>query len=277
MQPAVAIVAQGAMGAGVAERLTSNGVKVLTDLAGRSAASVKRAKAANMTAVPVERLADADLFLSILPPGDALPLAKTMAEVFANVARKPLYVDCNAVNPDTIETMAAVFEAVRVPFADGGIIGGPPKPGAPGPTFYLSGEHAKDAAVLQDYGIQCRVIDGPVGAASALKMSYGGITKGLTAIGSIMMLAAAQGGTAQALLDELKTSQPQLFEWLARQIPSMIPKAGRWVDEMQEVAGFVSRVPGGNTAYLAIAKLYRHIESDAELAERLQDILSKTA
>lgn len=48
MIPTVAIVAPGSMGAGVARRLTDHNVKVLTSLAGRSAASAKRADAAVM-------------------------------------------------------------------------------------------------------------------------------------------------------------------------------------------------------------------------------------
>ena len=35
-----------------------------------------------------------------------------------------------------------------------------------------------------------RLLDGPLTAASALKMSYAGITKGFTALGAAMMLAA---------------------------------------------------------------------------------------
>ena len=46
--PVVAIIAPGGMGAATAARLTHHGVRVLTDLEGRSAASVARAKAAGM-------------------------------------------------------------------------------------------------------------------------------------------------------------------------------------------------------------------------------------
>ena len=55
---------------------------------------------------------------------------------------------------------------------------------------------------------------GPIGAASAMKMSYAGITKGFTALGAAMMLAASRAGTAEALKAELSASQPALFGWL---------------------------------------------------------------
>src|SRR5689334_22084687 len=95
----VAIVAAGAMGSGVARRLSENGVAVLTSLAGRSEASVARARAAGMRAVDDAHLMQADLFLSIVPPGESRALAERFAPHFAASNRRPVFVDCNAVSP----------------------------------------------------------------------------------------------------------------------------------------------------------------------------------
>ena len=70
-------------------------------------------------------------------------------------------------------------------------------------------------------------------------MSYAGITKGFTALGAAMMLAATRGGSAEALKAELAESQPALLGYLSRQVPSMYGKAYRWVAELEEIAGFV--------------------------------------
>jgi len=51
-----------------------------------------------------------------------------------------------------------------------------------------------------------RVLKGPPAAASALKMSYAGITKATQAIAAAMMLTAIRGGSAPALFDELSFS-----------------------------------------------------------------------
>ena len=101
MNPTVAVVAQGAMGAGVGGRLAERGLHVITSLAGRSEASVQRAKAAGMTAASDQECAQADFFLSICPPSDALSLAEKMAKLIAPSNKKPVYVDCNAVSPPT--------------------------------------------------------------------------------------------------------------------------------------------------------------------------------
>ena len=79
MTPIVALIAPGNMGSGVAQRLTENNVRVLTSLTGRSEASAKRARAAGMTAVTDAQLTEADFLMSIVPPGDALGLAKRLA------------------------------------------------------------------------------------------------------------------------------------------------------------------------------------------------------
>lgn len=93
-----------------------------------------------------------------------------------------------------------IVEATGAPFVDGAIIGAPSSP-----KFYMSGAQAAQTDVLNRLGLV--VLLGPVGAASALKMSYAGITKGLTALGSAMSLAAMRNGADKALYDELAESR----------------------------------------------------------------------
>jgi 3-hydroxyisobutyrate dehydrogenase-like beta-hydroxyacid dehydrogenase len=268
MNPVVAVIAPGAMGAGTGARLVQNGLTVLTSLRGRSEASVARAHAAGMRDASDDEIASADLFLSVLPPGEALALAERFAPKLKASNRKPVYVECNAVSPPTVECIAAAIAPTGCPFVDAGIIGGPPKGGYDGPTFYASGPQAPRFAALRDFGLDIRVLGGPLTAASALKMSYGGITKGITAVAAAMLLAATRGGSADALFAELKESQPQLLAWFARQIPPMPPKAYRWVAEMEEVSGFAGENPAAKDMYAAIARFYEHIAKDINGAQQ---------
>ncbi|MEX0590535.1 MAG: NAD(P)-binding domain-containing protein, partial [Xanthobacteraceae bacterium] len=127
MTPVVAIIAPGNMGAAVGGRLTANGLTVLTSLANRGPESTARAAAAGLKAVSDAEITPADFLLSIVPPKEALALAERLAPALAAANRKPIYVDCNAVSPDTAKRIAAVIEATGAPFVDGGIIGGPPR------------------------------------------------------------------------------------------------------------------------------------------------------
>jgi 3-hydroxyisobutyrate dehydrogenase-like beta-hydroxyacid dehydrogenase len=258
MKPTIAVVAQGAMGSAVGGRLVEHGLTVLTSLAGRSAASAKRAQAAGLETVSDQATAAADLFLSIVPPGDALALAERLAPHLTG--KSCVYVDCNAVSPKTKQAIAAVIAKTGCPFIDVGIVGGPPKPGY-GPAFYASGEAAARLAPLGQYGLDVRVMEGPVGAAAALKMSYAGITKGLTAIGAAMMLAATRAGAGPALRHELALSQPALLAWLSRQLPASYAKAYRWVAEMEEIAEFAGDAPT-HAMYDAVAEFYVDLAKD---------------
>jgi L-threonate 2-dehydrogenase len=262
MKPNVAIIAPGQMGSAVAKRLTDNGLSVVTCLEGRSRDSVTRAVLASMSPISLDQLAAADIFLSIVPPGEAEGLAQRLAPVLARAPKKPIYVDCNAVSPQTVEAIAAIVESTGAPFVDAGIIGGPPKPGEPGPVFYLSGEKAGGVTALGEFGLTCKLLDGPVSAASALKMSYGGITKGLTALASAMILAATRAGMADALRRELGDSQPMLLAWFERQIPSMFGKAYRWVAEMEEITEFVAADEAAQEIFIGNAHLYERLAAD---------------
>lgn len=262
MPPIVAVIAPGMMGSAVAKRLSTAGLEIRTLLAGRSAESRERAAAAGMRDVAPGQVADADFILSIVPPGQALGLAERLAPALRAASRKPIYVDCNAVSPETVLRVAHVVRETGAGFVDGGIIGPPPEPDSSRTRIYLSGPDAGKVALLERYGLSMPIQPGPVGAASAMKMSYAGITKGFTALGATMMLAAMRAGTADALVAEMSVSQPQLLKWLTTQMPRMHGKAYRWVAEMQEIAAFVGADRPGAGLYEAAANLYEVIAAD---------------
>jgi len=263
MNPTVAVVAQGAMGAGVGARLVERGLHVITSLAGRSEASARRAKAAGMVAVSDQECAQADFFLSICPPSDARALAEKMAALIAPGSKKPIYVDCNAVSPPTKVVIGNVILKAGSPFVDVGIIGLPPKEGY-SPFLHASGPDAAKFGALNEFGIKVNVIEGPIGAASALKMSYAGITKGTTAVGSMMMLAAIRAGVADKLRGELERSHPAFVANFQRAVPDMFDKAYRFVGEMEEIADFVGEDKQARLMYQAIADFYTRIAADHE-------------
>ncbi|CCM00841.1 uncharacterized protein FIBRA_02883 [Fibroporia radiculosa] len=274
-QPTLAVVAAGAMGAAVARRFTTAGCTVLTILDGRSAATRARAAAAGMQDVSMRELVTRSQWvLSILPPSDALAFATSYRDARVASVRKGstspsrvAFADCNAVSPETVKQIAKLFTDSPIGFVDAGIIGGPPRDGYD-PVFYASAEpEASDLldefVGLSKWGIKVSPLRGEgagVGDASALKMSYAGISKGITGLCATMILAAhsSSPATAQALLHELHTSQPLILQRLARGIPDMLPKAYRWVGEMEEISAFVG--DGEGQIHQGLARLYERIE-----------------
>jgi L-threonate 2-dehydrogenase len=260
----VAIIAPGAMGSAIGQRLRQNGARVLTALKGRSAASIARANLAEMEDVDARALVErSDVFLSIVPPAEARAVAEAFASQIGNAATSPLYVDCNAVSVAEVERIAAIVEDSGGRFVDGSIIGAPPRESEPGPTFYLSGPHARELRPLT--GLVIQWLDGPVGAATALKLSYAGITKGLTAIAAAMILAAERAGAGDGLRSELEASQPRLLQRFRQSIPDMYPKAYRWVEEMRAISEFIGAAFPESQVYDGAAALFERLaREDAE-------------
>jgi 3-hydroxyisobutyrate dehydrogenase-like beta-hydroxyacid dehydrogenase len=192
----VAVIGAGEMGAAVARRMRECGARVMTPLKGRSAASVERVKRAGIEVIDDDAMLanEADFVLSIVPPGVAVEVAHRYRDVLQQSARNPFFVECNAIAPATTREIEKILGGIRV--IDAGIIGGPPAAGTQdplkGPRFYASGEFAPELMRLSKYGLDIAVLDGPVGAASALKLAYAGMTKGFTAIATAMLNAASR-------------------------------------------------------------------------------------
>jgi 3-hydroxyisobutyrate dehydrogenase-like beta-hydroxyacid dehydrogenase len=267
MQTTVVVIAMGEMGAGIAKRLTSRGAQVRTSLKDRGEGSARRAREAGVEIFDDERaLVDgADFILSVVPPAAARALAERLAPALQAVVRKPIYVDCNAVSPATVQAVAATLAPTGCAFADCGILGFPPKENDAGPRIYLSGPAAAQVAGLTRFGLDLRVLDERIGSASALKCSYAALGKGLTALGSLLILGAQRSGVDAALRNELATYQPQILAWLRRMVPDMYGKSYRWVAEMEEIAAFLDATPGGGATYRGIARLFEWM---AEAAPR---------
>lgn len=260
----IGVVAMGEMGAGIARRLHERGAEVLSVLAGRGAASIERARQAGARDVDDAGLvAHADIILSVVPPSTAGELAARLLPLIeAKSGEKPSYIDCNAIAPQTLHTIAGPFIERGLPFIDASIIGAPPRAEDDSPRLYMSGPIVGEAETLKALGLDTRVISEALGDASTLKMAYAGITKGFQALGTAMALGAARNGAAASFLAELSTSQPQLHAWLRRQLPGMYAKAYRWDGEMREIARFLEPEDGASRMLAGAAELYRHVAED---------------
>jgi putative dehydrogenase len=169
-------------------------------------------------------------------------------------------VDCNAVSPDTAKRIGEVLAGTGVDYVDGGIIGSPPREGHT-PRLYVSGDKASAVEVLNQYGLDVRAVGGGIGAASALKLSYAGINKGLVGLGVAMVLAARRAGVEDAFLKELSESQRAVLAQLVRSVPDMFSKAERWAPEMEEIASYLGE-RGEAETFHGFAGLFERLAAD---------------
>ena len=110
-QKTIAMLHPGEMGAAVGACLVSAGHRVVWASAGRSASTRVRAAAAGLEDLGTlaRAVEEAEFVFSICPPHGALDLAEEIAELGFD----GLYVDGNAISPDTAREVGARVEAAH--------------------------------------------------------------------------------------------------------------------------------------------------------------------
>jgi 3-hydroxyisobutyrate dehydrogenase-like beta-hydroxyacid dehydrogenase len=274
----IGVLSPGDMGQGVAGRLKATGREVYTALEGRSARTATLTKEAGLVDAGSVRsvVETCDAVFSVLNPGAALDKAREVAQAIRETKKKILYVDCNAIAPQTVKEIESLIAEAGGVFIDGGIIGPPPR-GKAKTKLYISGPQASLLTEIEDEQLRIRVVGERTGDASAVKMCYASMTKGAMALGMELLIAARKLGVEQALEAEMKESQGDMLEWVLSRSVSMPPKAHRWVPEMNEIAktfegvGLTPRILLGAAdmyEFIATTPLGRESPEDARKAGR---------
>ena len=235
--PTIAILMPGDMGHAVGRALREHGHDVVTALHGRSAHSKGMAAKAGIRDVgTLHSVVDsADLILSILPPAAALDLAQAVASEMKSLGKTPVYVDCNAVSPETTKAAGAKIHEAGATFVDAGIIGLAPGHGG-GPRFYVSGPEHRQLLSLDGKGFQVIGMGEEIGQASAIKMAYAALTKGPWTLHTAVLMAAERLGVTEDLLAEFEGSQSAALSAMRARVPFLPADSARWVGEMEEIA-----------------------------------------
>ncbi len=233
----IAILMPGDMGHAVGRALKEHGFEVVCALEGRGEHTQILAGAAGLRDVDTLRnvVEVADLILSILPPAAAVQQAERVAREMNDLGKRPIYVDCNAISPETAKNVAAVIEGANGVFIDAGIIGLAPGKGA-GPRFYVSGPDVGAMLDLDGKGFRVLKSGDNIGEASALKMTYAGLTKGTWTLQTAVLLAAQKLGVIDTLLEEFEFSQSGPLDAMRARVPFLPADSARWVGEMEEIA-----------------------------------------
>lgn len=267
MPNTVGILSPGDMGHTVGDVLRQNGLRVITCLQGRSQRTQQLAEKAGIQDVPTypQLVTEADLILSIMVPAQAMSAASAVADALQQVDTPLTYADCNAIAPQTVRKLGEVITAAGGTFADASIIGPPPR--NPGATrFYASGPDLSLFSELSNHGLDVRPLSDEIGHASAIKMCYASLTKGLTALCTELLTAAQVLGVSEALTAEFQLSQSALFKRMEKGLPGMPPKARRWIGEMEEISATFAHVGLTPNILTGAADMYRFV-GDTHLAD----------
>ena len=233
----IGILSIGEMGFHWAKLLKSHGVEVFTYDRDRAEVSRKRAQNAGVVSLPSlpELVHDADLVVSIVVPSAAKKVAESVAAAAREAGRSGvLFLDANAISPMTAEEIAAVVAPAGVNFIDGCIIGSAAKMGK-GTIVYVSGPEAEKLRALEAFAIPIKVLGSHTSQASAFKIVYAGLTKGLQGLFCELFMGARRFGLLEELRAQWEESFPGLIDKVATSIVGLRIHAGRRAEEMDEL------------------------------------------
>ena len=254
------------MGAAVGRVLAAAGSSVVTTIEGRSARTRRLAQGIELLPALEDVIAASRIVFSIVPPGAALDVAGAIAGAAWRTGARPVVADLNAIAPATMAAVEERLVGVGLPVVDGSISGPPPR--IPGTTvIYLAGAHAARIAELDPAGVEFRIVGEQIGMASAVKMSTASFYKGQTAIFAQALRSAQANGVLEVVLDDLRRHYPELAADAPLLVQRMAAKSGRYVPEMEEIAGAQERAGLSPELFQAFANLYRRM-SESDLAAR---------
>jgi len=233
--------------------------EVLWASEGRSEATALRAEAAGFrdASSVVELVAASDIVFSVCPPA----IAEDVGVQVASAGFDGLYVEANAITPGRAERIAASLPRC----VDGSVIA------RSGLNLYLSGDQtdvAQVAEIFRGSEVNAIPLEGGIGAASALKMAFGGWNKIGMALTAQAYAIARAYGVEEALAGEGVA---------ADRLVGVGPRAWRWAPEMEEVAdactslGLPDGIPRGAAELFS---RWEHRRDQPTDVERLLDDLT---
>jgi 3-hydroxyisobutyrate dehydrogenase-like beta-hydroxyacid dehydrogenase len=182
-----------------------------------------------------DALKDASAIICVVTADQALPATQTCARLLTKGA---LWLDCNSVAPDTKRAAAEAIHAAGGRYVDVAVMS-PVHPQKREVPLLVSGPHA-DAGkgALGHAGFSnIRIVDGDIGAASAIKMVRSVMVKGIEALSAECALAAHKAGVEREVIASLDASWPGA-DWAKRfdyNLDRMLIHGGRRAAEMEEV------------------------------------------
>lgn len=236
-KPTIGIMSPGDMGHTVAGVLVEKGHRVVTVLAGRSELTRTRVARAGMEDVAdlTALVTESDFIFSILPPELAVDFAADIAAAITASGAQAIFVECNAISPDTTLAIEAILKDAGATMINAGIVGPPPGHG-PMTNIYASGADVDLLSFIDGEGIKFMPMDGDITKASAIKMCYAGLTKGMMTLYTSVLVTAELLGISEELQSEIADTQKFHWEAMNKRVSMYACDAGRWAGEMDQIS-----------------------------------------
>lgn len=232
-------------GWGAARAATVRVYDIKTDHADAAVRAAKRADYQRAGVIgcdtPADAVGAAEVVFCLVTADQA---AKAAAAAAPLLAPGTLFLDCNSCAPGTKRHSAQAVEAAGGRYVDVAVMA-PVHPKLHHTPLLVSGPHAADAlARLATLDMRPAVAEGPVGAASSIKMIRSIMMKGMEALFAECVLAGRKAGVDAAVLDSLDVTFPgfDFKQKAAYMLERAMTHGVRRAAEMREVAATVAEL-----------------------------------
>ncbi len=263
----------GEMGISLAVSAKNSGQEVYWCSTGRSKATIERASQYSLIAIDnFDEFCDTcEIIVSVCPPHAAV--AQSQAVLKAGFTG--IYIDANAIAPQTVGEIAMLMTASDIKFVDGGIIGMPAWK-EKSTWLYLSGLQADSVAECFHKGpLETKVLGTQIGKASALKMCFAANSKGAAAMLTAILATADEFGVREALEKQWDIYNPGFSLQSKTRITSVAKKAWRFSGEMEEIAATLKSAGMPPEFHLGAADIYARQANfkDSDKIPSIEEIL----
>jgi 3-hydroxyisobutyrate dehydrogenase-like beta-hydroxyacid dehydrogenase len=259
-QPIIALLFPGDMGTQIAKALIKNNYKVITAGEGRSPRTLQNIRDIGISDVGSlqNSVEQADIIISLTSPEGSLDVAKNTISCLKSIVNRPVYIDLNSNTPEIALAIEKLFSSVEVQFVNGAVMGAS-KDIPDHATMVVSGidrnlfiDQFSKIFKIKDAGQKTE-------AASAYKLLFSMVNKGMNALFFETMTAAAHFGIIDELNESLQEFLPGTYQDLIKTTPTYPQHIFRRIDEMKGLTEMLKNESLPNVISSGIAETFERV------------------
>ncbi|MDC8103487.1 MULTISPECIES: NAD(P)-dependent oxidoreductase [Chryseobacterium] len=260
-QPVIAILFPGDMGTQIARTLIKNKYTVITAGEGRSQVTLQNIKDSGIHDVnTLQNIAEqADIIISLANPEASPKVAENIIGHLKNTDNRPVFIDLNSNTPQIALSIEKMCSTGNIRFVNGAVMGAS-KDVPDQATFVVSGIWRNLFA--EQFGGIFKIKDAgeKTEAASAYKLLFSMVNKGMNALFFETMIAASHYGILDELNESLQAFLPGTYQDLIKTTPTYPQHISRRIDEMKGLTDMLRSEGLPNTIAAGTAETFERVD-----------------
>lgn len=233
-EPVIAIISLGDMGTQISRVLIENKFRVITAGEGRSEKTLENIHNTGVenTGSLKDTVEKAEVIISLTSPERSLRLAENTAMCLKDSENRPLYIDLNSNTSAVALSIEKLLTQIHIPFLNGAVMG-TSKDIPYTAELVISGVNRNKFFDLFGNLFKIKDAGEKTEAASAYKLLFSLVNKGMNALFFETMTAAAHFGILDELNKSLEDFLPGTYQDLLKTTPIYPQHIFRRIDEMK--------------------------------------------